>query len=114
VEGLTEALAQEVAGFGIKVTLIEPGPFGTGWLDAGVQSERNSAYDDVRPENLEWDIGDPRGTRAAILQVVDAADPPRRLFLGRSSLPEVEAAYAERLATWREWQPVAVAATGAV
>jgi NAD(P)-dependent dehydrogenase (short-subunit alcohol dehydrogenase family) len=113
VEGLTEALIQEVAGFGVKVTLIEPGPFGTGWLDAGVQSARNPAYDDVRPENLEWDIGDPRGTRDAILAVVDAADPPRRLFLGRSSLPEAEAAYAARLQTWRAWQPVAAAAMGA-
>ncbi|MBE2317276.1 SDR family NAD(P)-dependent oxidoreductase [Solirubrobacter sp. CPCC 204708] len=113
VEGLTESLAQEVAGLGIKVTLVEPGPFGTGWLDAGVQSARIPAYDPVRPENLVWELGDPRATREAILKVVDAQEPPRRIFLGRGSLPQAEAAYAERLETWREWQPVSVAAMGA-
>ena len=115
VEGLTEALAQEVPRFGIKVTLVEPGPFGTGWLDAGVQSAPNPDYDGVRADGKQdWDIGDPRATRDAILRVVDADEPPRRIFLGRSSLPNAEAVYAERLATWRAWEPVSVAATGAV
>jgi NAD(P)-dependent dehydrogenase (short-subunit alcohol dehydrogenase family) len=114
VEGLTESLVQEVGAFGIKVTLIEPGPFGTGWLDAGVQSERIPAYDAVRPENLEWEIGDPRATRDAILRVVDAEDPPRRVFLGRGTVARAEAAYAARLETWRAWQPVSEAAMGAV
>jgi NAD(P)-dependent dehydrogenase (short-subunit alcohol dehydrogenase family) len=115
VEGLTESLAQEVAPFGINVTLIEPGPFGTGWLDANVHSDVNPAYEGVRASGKQdWDIGDPRATRDAILRVVDAEDPPRRIFLGRSSLPQAEDAYAARLETWREWQPVSVAATGAV
>lgn len=115
VEGLTESLAQEVGAFGIKVTLIEPGPFGTGWLDANVHSEPLPAYDGVRAGgSQEWDIGDPRGTRDAILAVVDAVDPPRRIFLGRASLPQAEAAYAARLSGWRAWQPVSAAATGAV
>ncbi len=115
VEGLTESLAQEVAGLGIQVTLIEPGPYGTGWLDANLHSEALAAYDAVRASGpSEWDVGDPHSTREAILRVVDADEPPRRIFLGRSSLPQAERAYAERLATWREWEPVSVAAMGAV
>ncbi len=49
VEGLSESLAQEVATHGIRVTLVEPGPYNTDWLAVGArQSEKNSAYDSVR------------------------------------------------------------------
>ena len=48
-------------------------PFGTGWLDANTRSEPLPAYDAVRAGGeQEWDVGDPAGTRAAILAVVDA------------------------------------------
>ena len=56
--------------------------------------------------------GDPTATPAALFAVVDAEQPPLRLFLGRHNLPEVRAAYAERLATWEAWAPVSEAAQG--
>ncbi|MDA0179056.1 SDR family NAD(P)-dependent oxidoreductase [Solirubrobacter phytolaccae] len=115
VEGLTESLAQEVGSFGIKVTLVEPGPYDTGFGGTHNLSDPLPAYDGVRASGAQdWDFGDPRATRDAILRVVDADAPPRRIFLGRSSLPQVEATYAARLATWREWEPVSLAAMGAV
>ncbi len=113
LEGLTQSLAQEVASFGIKVTLIEPGPYSTGWLDAGSHSVRNPAYDAVREAApASWDVGDPHATRNAMLTVVDAPEPPLRIFLGRAPLATATADYESRLATWNAWQPVSVAAFG--
>ena len=113
VEGLSEALAQEVEGFGVRVTLVEPGAYATDWLDRG---SRRSAelpdYAETRAATAaEFDIGDPVATKPAVLALVDAEDPPRRLILGRV-FPQVEAIYQERLRTWRDWQRVSVEAFG--
>jgi len=56
--------------------------------------------------------GNPGSSSEAILKVVDASEPPLRVFLGRAPLGIAEADYASRLANWREWQDVAVAAHG--
>jgi hypothetical protein len=56
--------------------------------------------------------GDPRATPAALFAIVDAAEPPLRLFLGSQNLPWVRATYAERLALWEQWAPVSEAAQG--
>lgn len=112
VEGLSEALAQEVAAFGIHVTNVEPGPYATGF-GAGLRgSEPNPDYDEVRVATApEFDLGDPRATRDALLRIADAERPPLHVFLGKP-LAEVEQIYAERLRTWREWEPVALGAFG--
>jgi hypothetical protein len=57
--------------------------------------------------------GDPDATGAAILKLVDAAEPPLRLFLGTSPLPIAKADYASRIETWEKWNDVSVAAQGA-
>ncbi|HEX4094911.1 MAG TPA: hypothetical protein VHZ33_39855 [Trebonia sp.] len=56
--------------------------------------------------------GEPSATRQAILTLVDSENPPLRLFLGELPLQIATADYDARLASWREWQPVAVAAQG--
>lgn len=113
VEGLSEALAQEIEGFGVHVTLVEPGPYATDWLARG--SRRSAELPDYAQTHVEtaaeFEIGDPVATKAAILELVDAEHPPRRLILGRL-FPTIEAIYTERLRTWREWQPVSLRAFG--
>lgn len=111
LEGLSESLWQEVEGFGIHVTNVEPGPYATDWLDRGARrSVESEAYRAVREaDSTTWEVGDPQHTRAAVLQLVDAERPPRRLLLGRS-YEALAALYAERLGTWEAWQPVARAA----
>lgn len=117
VEGIGEALAAEVAGFGIKVTLVEPGAFATDFLSG--QSLKTAApmaiYDPVRNALMAHidpsQQGDPRATPTAILKLVDAENPPLRLMLG-TLLPMVREIYAERLRTWEAWDDVARAATG--
>ena len=113
VEGRTESLAQEVAAFGIHVTDVEPGPYATGFITAAHISDPNPDYDGVREATApDFQIGDPHATRAALLRIADAERPPLHVFLGRP-LTEVEEIYAERLRTWREWEPVALEAFGA-
>jgi NAD(P)-dependent dehydrogenase (short-subunit alcohol dehydrogenase family) len=117
LEGFSQALAQEVANFGIHVTLIEPAGFSTDW--AGPSAKRSAehpayaaAWAADRERRGSMNRGNPSSSSAAILKVVDADEPPLRLFLGRTPLQTAEADYASRLATWREWQDVAVAAHG--
>ncbi|WP_405485932.1 SDR family oxidoreductase [Nocardia sp. NBC_00511] len=117
LEGFSQSLAQEVAPFGIHVTLIEPGGFDTDW--AGPSSKHatpNPAYDEGRAARASQrgsvKRGEPTATRTAILAVVDAEQPPLRLFLGELPLIIATADYESRLASWREWQPVSIAAQG--
>ncbi|NII27421.1 SDR family NAD(P)-dependent oxidoreductase [Pseudoflavitalea sp. X16] len=117
VEGLSETLAAEVKGFGIDVTLVEPNGFTTDWGGASaVHSQPLAVYEGVKAAfaaGVTPDIfGNPAATPAAILKLVDTANPPLRLFLGKVALPWTKQVYAERLATWEEWDEVAVAAHG--
>ena len=118
LEVLTEALAQEVAGFGIKVTLVEPGGFETDWAGSSATfAEGLPAYDDLRAAvAAAWgDVksGDPAATGPALLEIVDADNPPLRVFFGTAPLHLVPQVYAERLKTWEEWAAVSAEAEGA-
>ena len=117
LEGLSQSLAQEVAGFGIKVTLIEPSGYSTDWAGSSARHAAPlAAYDAVRQQAVQARArrfttpGDPAATRDAVLRLVDTENPPLRLFLGEAPLGIATADYESRLATWREWQPVAAAA----
>ncbi|WP_338900184.1 SDR family oxidoreductase [Streptomyces sp. TG1A-60] len=117
LEGLTEALAQEVADFGIKVTLVEPGGFETDWAGSSATfAEQLPVYDDLRTAvAAAWgDVksGDPAATGPALLKIVDADNPPLRVFFGTAPLHFVPQAYAERLKTWEEWADISTQAQG--
>jgi NAD(P)-dependent dehydrogenase (short-subunit alcohol dehydrogenase family) len=117
LEGFSQSLAQEVAGFGIHVTLIEPGGFSTDWSGPSARrAEPLEAYAPVLEASQQWRAGrtpgDPIASAEAILRVVDADEPPLRVFFGSGPLGIAEADYERRLATWREWQPVAELAQG--
>ncbi len=118
LEGFSQSLAREVAGFGIDVTLIEPGGYSTDWSGPSAKhSEENPAYADVREAAKNRpsasDPGDPKATRGAVLKVVDADEPPLRIFFGKMPIEIATEDYESRLATWNEWQPVSVEAHGA-
>lgn len=117
VEGLSETLASEVAGFGIKVTLVEPNGFATDWAGASaVATTPMKEYEQVRAAfqaGLTDDIfGNPDATPEAILKLIDSPNPPLRLFLGKMALPWVKQVTAARMETWEGWQDVADKAHG--
>ena len=117
VEGLSETLAQEVKGFGINVTLVEPNGFATDWAgSSAAQSQKLEAYDGVRNafnEGLTDDaFGVPEATVPAILKLVDLENPPLRYFLGKVALPVAKQVYQQRLDEWEQYADVAVAAHG--
>ncbi len=119
LEGLSQALAQEVAPFGVHVTLVEPGGFSTDW--AGPSAKRATPLPDYEEVHAQAEKlrssrtaqpGDPKASATAILKVVDAENPPLRVFFGELPLSLAKADYENRLKTWEEWQPVAVEAQG--
>lgn len=117
LEGLSQALAREVAGFGIKVTIVEPGGYDTDGIGTSARHAAPiAAYDAFREATqrgrADRPVGDPAATAPALLAIVDAEDPPLRVFFGVEPLSMVTTDYESRLATWRDWQHLAIAAHG--
>lgn len=100
LEGISEALGKEVAGFGIHVTAIAPGQFRTDWAGRSMDRTPRSIpdYDAVmdpiragRQAKSGNQPGDPAKAAAALLALVEADNPPVRLFLGEDALGLVNA-----------------------
>jgi len=118
LEGFSQALAQEVADFGIHVTIVEPAGFATDWAGPSAKRARPiDAYQGSRDRMIARRSnvvpGDPAATGAAMLALVDAPEPPLRSFFGDVGLPMIRQEYANRLATWDKWDHVSVMAQGA-
>jgi NAD(P)-dependent dehydrogenase (short-subunit alcohol dehydrogenase family) len=95
LEGLSEALAQEVAPLGIKVLIVEPSGFRTDWAGRSANETKNpiSDYDSTAGARLRMirgysgkQPGDPVRAAAAIVKAVEAPDAPLRLMLGKAAL----------------------------
>ncbi|MEU0496567.1 SDR family oxidoreductase [Mycobacterium sp. NPDC006124] len=119
LEGFSQALAQEVESFGIHVTLVEPGGFSTDWAGSSAKrSEELPDYAEIHEaaqkarEKRNSASGDPKASAVAILKVVDADEPPLRVFFGSMPIQLAKADYESRIKTWEEWQPVAELAQG--
>lgn len=114
VEGLTEALADELAPLGIKATIIEPGYFRTDFLDARSLSVSHARIEDyadtagaVRAHAADLNHrqpGDPAKLAAAIVALGGSPDAPLRMPYGSDTVAAIEAKnafVAEELAIWR-------------
>jgi NAD(P)-dependent dehydrogenase (short-subunit alcohol dehydrogenase family) len=112
LEGISEALGKEVAGFGIRVTTLAPGQFRTDWAGRSMDRTPRSIadYDAVmdpiraaRQAKSGHQPGDPAKAAQALLALVASPNPPVRLFLGADALElvgqKLEAMQAE-LAAW--------------
>ncbi|EPR9025936.1 hypothetical protein ACU9CR_003224 [Cronobacter dublinensis] len=118
IEALHESLATEVSRFGINVTLIEPGAYATDF--SGPSSlkiaEGMDAYAGLRQQVFEHDsqleFGDPQATIQAIFHIVDAEQPPLRVFLGTEGMPLLRKVYEARLAEWEKWEWLSNSAQG--
>jgi NAD(P)-dependent dehydrogenase (short-subunit alcohol dehydrogenase family) len=121
LEALSESLAAEVARFGVHVTLVEPGGYDTDW--AGSSSRRSDPlppYDSMREEMAARRStsmpGDPAAAAQALLDIVDADQPPLRVLFGALfgvPTPEiVRGIYDHRLQEWAAWESLSARAYG--
>ncbi|UVD55546.1 oxidoreductase [Rhizobium sp. Pop5] len=116
VEGFSEVLSKEVAPFGIKVTVIEPGGFRTDFAGAStVLAEGRAEYADTVGATVrfqrEYDgrqPGDPAKAAAAVIHIAGLEEPPLRLLLGSDAVRNVEKADAVRIRSDQEWRAVSV------
>ncbi len=116
VEGLSESLATELAPFGIKVTIVEPGFFRTDFLNdnslaispAAIADYVGTPAGDMRQFAAaanHGQPGDPAKFAKGILTLANAANPPLRMPFGSDTVAKIEeqnASVAEELAQWRE------------
>ncbi|MBS1845484.1 MAG: SDR family oxidoreductase [Actinobacteria bacterium] len=117
LEAFSQSLSIEVGRFGIDVTLVEPQGFSTDWSGpSSIRAEAIDAYEPMREERRRQlgkrSAGDPEASGAALLALVDAEKPPLRCFFGKDAFGLVRPDYESRLATWEEWDWLAVEAHG--
>lgn len=103
IEGFYDALADEVAPFGIRTVLIEPGMVRTGFFDAATRVPVSAPYRggpaDQPPVPAEAMTDSQENTVAAIIRAAESGDPPRRLVLGSDSWRLMTSALRTRLAS---------------
>ena len=117
VEGLTESMAKEVGPLGIRVTLIEPGPFRTDFQGRSVHVVRKplDAYANTAgarraqlAANSGKQPGDPIRAADAIIQVVESPDPPLHLLLGKVAVDRAHEKFTGLMRSMDEWRDVSL------
>ena len=112
LEALTEALAKEVAPFGIKVTAIEPGAFRTDWGTRSMQESATPIDDYAATVGQRKQLikahadklpGDPAKVAAAVLKITELENPPLHLLLGNDVLAAFRQKLADLSASIDEW-----------
>lgn len=115
VEGFSEVLANEVAPLGVKVTIVEPGGIRTGWASGAAVAPApvGADYEQTVGAQLKMfaqysgnEPGSPELMAKAIVDVVEAKEPPRRLLLGSDALEIALRSAEERTAEARAWADV--------
>lgn len=118
IEGFSESLAQEIAGFGIKVTIVEPGAFRTEFLDGrslklgtrelhdyvDFRAKANAVFE-ARNHNQ---VGDPDKLGRALVQIAGEADPPLRFVAGADALKVVDDKLHAVATEVERWRPVSL------
>ncbi|GAA1003838.1 short-chain dehydrogenase/reductase [Acrocarpospora pleiomorpha] len=112
LEGWSEALAGEVAPFGIRVLIVEPSRFRTEFNASDVlnTADQNASYDEVigavRTNMAEADgiqEGDPDRAATVIRDMLDTADAPLRLPLGAEAVRNLTRVYQRALDDVQKW-----------
>lgn len=118
VEGLSDALSQEVAAFGIKVTILEPGSMRTNFAGSSLKKPKNPIKDYEQTavtltttrmaERDGKQPGDPRKLAKVLMQIVRDPSPPSRLPMGEDAIDRLEKKVAAVAAEFQKWKPVSL------
>lgn len=118
VEGLSEVLAAEAAPLGIRVTVVEPGPFRTDFLGGSLTTakEKIPGYEPTAGQTRQYAIdrngaqqGDPVLATEAIIQAVTSVSPPLHLLLGALAYQRAAAKIESLQKDFETWREVALA-----
>lgn len=112
MEGFSEALYQELLPLGIKVTLVEPGPFRTLWAGASMKFSEKSidGYTAIQRTKTAMKArngaqpGDPVKAALAIVQIAETENPPLRLALGKIAIGAIKGKIALLTKDLTEWE----------
>jgi len=116
LSGFSEALAQEVAPLGIKVTCVEPGGFRTNWAgDSMSYAPDIEGYKETVGkrrqffESGNWvPVGDPDKAAQVMVKLADEPNPPVHLILGSEAITILENANNRREEEMKKWLPVSL------
>jgi NAD(P)-dependent dehydrogenase (short-subunit alcohol dehydrogenase family) len=114
VEGLSEALAQEIKPLGLKLTIVEPGGFRTDWAGASMAFAKPMkayvpALDAIRgytEQHSGHQPGDPRKAGHVLLQLVEMEQPPLRLPLGKDAIMFLSKSYQANSDELQRWADI--------
>ncbi len=115
VEGVSEALWQEVEPLGIKVMLVEPSGFRTDWAGRSANATEHPIddYSETADKNIRHlraqsghQSGDPVRAAAAIVHAVESPNPPHRLLLGNDAYTMAVSKLEELRAEFSAWESV--------
>jgi NAD(P)-dependent dehydrogenase (short-subunit alcohol dehydrogenase family) len=118
VEGTSEALAQEVAPFGIAVIIVEPGPFRTDFLGRSISLAQKEipeyaatagVFRTFRANNDGKQVGDPNKAVKVMLKAIDSDKPPLHLPLGARAYALARTKIADFTRDIDAWEAEAIA-----
>lgn len=118
VEGMTEGLAKEVAPMGLKVSMVEPGSFGTGFGPSAIMADQPlEPYQPVRDGMMaqigDLKLGHPDDLATAILEMVDSPEPPLRFVGGADAYAMIERNLLSQQAEMERWRELSSSANKA-
>jgi NAD(P)-dependent dehydrogenase (short-subunit alcohol dehydrogenase family) len=116
VEGFSETLAKEVAPFGVKVTIVEPGGFRTDFAGSSTAlREGRPEYDATVGKTVRFQRefngkqpGDPARAAAALLRLVSVENPPLRIVLGSDAFSAAASNDLAKIDLAREWEDLSI------
>lgn len=119
LEAFSESMAVELAPMGIKVLIVEPGPFRTDFAGRSMAIAEHVIEDyasssGLRRSNLKnvdgKQKGDPVRAAEAIIQAAEAPNPPLRLALGADALTVMREKVSNMMQDWKTWEAVSIGA----
>ncbi len=116
VEGFSESLAKEVAPFGVKVTIVEPGGFRTDFAGSSTKLRAGRPeYDATVGKTVRFQRefngkqpGDPARAAAALLRLVSVDNPPLRIVLGSDAFSSAERNDLAKIDLAKQWKDLSI------